>query len=210
MPPQQPYLPQPSYTPPPQQNYDFIMNPQKGRRLNNFFDGSPKSLVIMAGAFIGIIIIIFIIYEAAKPASLTPQIANLAATQAEIVRVAVEASGSNNLNDQSTKNLAASVAASVGTEQNNLVALLASGGVKLSNKTLASKQNPATDQELNNASQSGNYDSTFVQIVQSELTGYNNQLASIYRLSKSQKLKSQLATDFSDAQLLLTQAKAGG
>lgn len=199
----------PNYNPqPPQPNYDFIMSPQQPKRQfgGNFFDGSLKSLIIMAGAGIAILIIIFIAYEALKPASLVPQIGQLASTQAQMVHLSSLASNSDNgANSQTTKDLAANLGIVAQSEQNQLVSLLAKGGAKLPAQDLQVTTSSA-DQLLTQASQNSDFDSTFTQIATKYLKFYQSQIVSLFKASKSTPLKLQLQSDYKDAGLLLAQA----
>lgn len=183
------------------------MNPGKQKRQfgGNFFDGSPKSLAIMLGGVVIILIILFIGYEALKPVGLTPQLTALAQSQQEITRVAAEANGQTN--DSSTAFLAASVQASLTSEENQFVAYLANNGLSLPSKDLSLGQDKQTDQKLTLAEQASNFDPVFVQIMTSELQSYQNQLGSLFKQTKSQSLRALLQSDYQDVTLLLKQAQ---
>lgn len=195
------------YTPPPQQDYNFIMNPEKPKRQlgGSFFNGSPKSLFILLGGVIIVIIILFVVFNALKPKGLTPEIISLAENQQEIARVAGEAAGQ--ASSQAVLNFAASTQASLASEQTQLLAYLAKYGVKPSSNTLALGQNPATDQALKQAESASNFDSVFIQIMNNYLSDYSNQLAAIFAKNKSHTLALQLQADYQASQLLLQQAK---
>lgn len=210
MPPQQPY-----YQPPqgpsselPQPNYDFIMNPEKPKRqMNGFFDGSPKSLFIMLGVGAVILIVLFIAYQAMKPASIVPQLGELAKSQAQMVHLSSLAGDSTNgANSQATKNLAANIGIVAASQQNELVALLAQGGDKLPATDLVVSTSEA-DALLQQASQNSEFDSTFKQIATTRLESYQSQLTKIFKSAKSKSLKLQLQADYEAAGLLLEQTK---
>lgn len=202
MPPENQYGPQPQ-----QPNYDFIMNPNQQKRSGRFFNGSPKSLFIMLGAVLAFIIILFIVYQAAKPVGLGPQLTTLAQNQNEIARVAGLASQS--ANSQNTKNFGATVNASMTTQENQLVDMLSKSGISLSSDTLAAAKNPKTDASLTAASQASNFDPVFTKTLTEELKDYQVQLSAIFKQTKPDQpvLKQQLQNDFDSVNLMLEQAK---
>lgn len=197
---------QPVVSPPPN-NYDFIVNPTKPKRQfgGNFFDGSPKSLIIMVGGALVVIIILFIAFSALQPKGITPQLTALATTQAELANTASQAS--QNSSNQSVQNFAASVQAVITSQENQLTTMLAASNVKISSATLAQAKDASATQQLKLAAQASNFDPVFKQVMTASLQNYQATLKSLYNQASGKNLKNMLASDYGATYQLLQQGQ---
>lgn len=195
--------------PPQQNNYDFIMNPQKPKRSGLLPMGSnPQSkqlLIIIAGVAV-FIILLFVVGAilTSHKSGAADQLTRIAEEQSEILHVAGLAN-QGNASSQLTKNFAQNTALSISTDQLAMTNFLASHGVKVSDKQLALLQDPAIDQKLQTATQSSNFDSVFNDTMKTMLKNYQTSLQQTYAQAANQTEKKLLAADYSNATLLLQQ-----
>lgn len=129
----------------------------------------------------------------------------VAQDQTELARVAAE--GSNQAVQQTTLNLAETTNLSLTSSQSQWVSYLAAAGHQLSPTQLSATKNLKTDQELTAAAADSNYDSVFVNVMQSELAGYIRDIQAAYP-TVGPKGKTLLKNDFQGAKLLAQQAAA--
>lgn len=209
---------QPPYGPPsqppafptaPQPNtgqYDFITAPQQPH--HSLFGGGPKAktiAIITGGAVLVIVLVWFIfssIFGGQGPA--TAPLVSLAQKQNELVRISSDAL--NQATEQTTKNLAANVEASLQTDQTSLLAFLQKHGTKVNPKVLAQTASKQTDSQLASAQTNGTYDHTYISIIQSQLTAYEQSLKSTFDSTTNPDERQLLSNEYANAQLLLQQS----
>lgn len=188
--------------------YDFILNPEKPKKLRKFgFGGNNlfKTIAfILGGAFI-LMLIATVAANLLAPKTLKKEdVIGLAQTQQELIRVSNEASGS--AVQQATKNLAATVQYTITTQQQASLELLTTKGVKVEKKQLELKQNADTDQQLATATSTSTFDTVFTQIIENQLNSYASNLKQLYEQGGAGKAESDLfAKQHTEVQLLISQ-----
>ncbi|HEY5153035.1 MAG TPA: hypothetical protein VII55_03600, partial [Candidatus Saccharimonadales bacterium] len=105
----------------------------------------------------------------------------------------------------SNQNFAATAQLSLTSSQAALVTYLSGNGQKIKTKELNLKVSTTIDTQLTNATAAGTYDQTFQTIMQSQLTGYMNDLKQTYKQTNGKRGHVLLNTDYEQAKLLLTQ-----
>jgi hypothetical protein len=76
------------------------------------------------------------------------------------------------------------------------------------NKTLAAKQSSITDQKLSDAQAASNFDEVYMQVAEKHLTKYEQSLIAAAQDTENKKEISILKQSFSDAKILLKDAKS--
>jgi hypothetical protein len=192
----------------PQQNtgqYDFFMNPEKPSRRNPLGGGNSLGTrvgIILGGAVLLIIVIAVAASMFSGGGGNTPRLLIVAEDQNELARVAQL--GAAQGVSQTTKNFAQSCYLTTMTAQQQLINFIAThGSKKPSTKTLALKQNSATDTALGSATASSSFDTTFTTIMQTQISAYKNDIQTAYTNAGNASEKQMLSSDYNDAQLLL-------
>lgn len=196
----------------PQQNsgqYDFFMNPENApkRSLLPSAPGGDSSfgkriVVILGGAVLLLIVGVVISSLLSGGGGNTSRLLTVAEDQTELVRVATL--GTTSATATTTQNFSQSCALSIQSAQLQLTSFISShGGGKPSSKTLALKQNSATDTALSNATASSSFDATYTSIMQTQLSAYKNDLNTAYKNANNSSEKQLLSSDYNDAQLLV-------
>lgn len=191
----QPNQPQ---SPPP--SYDFILNnqPQKSGPafLRNQDPGRRRLLAIgfVASFVLLIIIVLVILFSGGNENSIA--IKRVIAQQTEIVRVASEAQ--KETRDPAVRNRIATLLAYTSSDLQKLDTYARQNGVATSDQELASAKDVSIDEELETASQRGNYDSTAESILAEESETYQQLLTAARENSSSEptiQLLDQLTTN---------------
>lgn len=191
--------------------YDFIVNPDKPQRrplLN--LGGSNMTIRIALVAVVIVVIIVIILVVGSLFSSSGSNVTNMtsvAQDQAELIRVATEATQdqSTDINQTTTLYFADNCLLAVSSEQQRLLSFLTAHGAKLTTAKLALKQNSHTDTELQAAAASSTYDSAFLTAMQGDMGTYMSDIKVAYNASQNPQEKSLLATDYKDASLLTQQ-----
>lgn len=190
----------------PSGSYDFIFNPQKAPKKRFGLPGGGSTgqrIAIMAVGAV-ILLIIFIVLASALSSgskNSTQTVIDLAEEQSELIRVATI--GTQKSRGADSANLAITALLSLETTQTQTLTLLKSNGHKLGQKQLMLKQDPKTDQTLDSADLNNNFDTAFIQLMQSNLATYKNDLKSAYDASKSNSEKQILSNSFTGISVLL-------
>ncbi len=206
MPPQQTVF-SPGQAPVPQNTgqYDFIM--QGNHRPKGLFSlGSSmqtRIIIILGGCIVLLLVGIIISAIFTKGGNNTnAALLGIAQRQAELARISQLPV--SQADEQSTQNVAATMYASMLSEQALFSNLLASQGAKPSSKQLAARQSALTDNELASAKTSGTYDQTYLSIASTQLSSYIQALKLAYAAARTTAEKQDLHDAYGDAQLLLT------
>jgi len=192
--------------------YDFIMNsgtsqPKRPIPLKvptNGKNGFIVKIALIVGGAIILLIAIMIGSSLLSPDDTnTTGLTSLAQTQNEIIRVATQ--GAQNGRDQATKNFAVNTNLSVSTQQLRITNYLATKGTKLKSKELGLKESDTTTKQLTQAKATSTFDAAFLQIMQTSLDSYSNDLQKYYESSTSATVKKLLKADYEQTQLLRSQ-----
>jgi hypothetical protein len=207
MPPQSPPNPGstvgPTPQPQPTSQYDFIMQAS---------DQPPQPPAPKGGllkkrilAIVGGLVIVSIIAIAASTIfggkdSSTTELADIMARQQEIARISETALKTTK--DQNTKNLAATVKASLTSQQKELNDYLKKIDVKFEPAQLSSHKSSATDQLLSSAAQNGQFESEYITYLNKQLTEYKSAIKTTYPKVK-QATKALLDKAYESAEAIL-------
>lgn len=184
------------------------MNPGKPSR-RNLFAGSGTALRI--GVVVGGILLLIIIFAVLKSLfsggdTSLPSLISVAQTQEAITQYTQN--GLQNTVSQNAKNFAVAANLAVGSEQQQLLTYLQTNHHKVGNKTLALKTKQDTLTQLTNAATSSTYDSTFTDLMQTQLNDYATALKAAYAANPGPKGRTLLADDYKAVQLLDKQLNA--
>lgn len=126
---------------------------------------------------------------------------NLIGQQAELIRVSNI--GVTKAQQAEAKNLAITTNLSLISQQPGLHKIAKSAGAKTDAKSLASSKNSETDALLTTASQTNQFDSAFIKIMQLNLKKYQDSLKKLHDQSTSKSGKETLAKDYANASILI-------
>ncbi len=195
--------------------YDFIMNhgsqqPSKFS-LNTIGGNGNKGFMIKIGLIVGAAIILMIII--AVGSSLlggqkddTKSLIKLAQTQQALILTAGDAT--RNTRSQAKSNSAMTVNLSMQTQQTEYLAYLKTQNITIKAKQLALGQSAETTAALKAAVESSTYDTTYGQIMQTQLDGYASEIQALYSKVTGPKLKALLTKEYEQTQLLIKQLHA--
>lgn len=193
---------------PGQNPYDFIMNPNAPKKpaiLGN--NGSSKNFIMkIALIVVGLIVAIILIVVAMslfKGGGLDKTaLIGVAQSQQEIITIS---SSSTKLRSQALLNSAATTKATLDSQQKVYTAYLLENRIKTNQKLLAGKINPTTTSQLEDAGNTGNYDTVYKQVMQEKLEAYAKELTTVYGKASGQNLRKILSEDFEQTQMLIKQ-----
>lgn len=187
--------------------YDFITKsatkPRRG--IGSMLSGnSTTQRIIFAVGGLLILLIIGIMlmsYLGKSSKGDTEALIGLAQQQTELVRVA--AVGVEKGTSPATKYLASTAQLSIESSRQEIITLLKKGGHKVGEKTLVSKKNAETDNQLDDAAQNNTFDAAFTKILNEELTSYSSSLQKTYNSTQSDSERQVLKNAFNSAQILI-------
>jgi hypothetical protein len=210
----QPNNPYGAPAPPPQPNdYSFITNsgtPQRrGPNLLPSNTSTPVRVAIVGGGLFVLLIVFLIVKGMLSGGGNTPALITVAQDQQEIIHIVTTATGgaggSQTSLSTTNENFAVTANASLTSAQGLLLTYLADNGHKVNAKTVGLKLSASIDQQLQTASANSNYDETFQEIMQSQLTTYQQALQAAYRQTTGPKGRKLLSDEFNASKLLLQQ-----
>lgn len=196
---------QPSFQPPANNPYEFIMNPQQPAKPKGFGGGKLPLLLalIVGGATVLIIVLALLVNLLGSKGANTEDFVGLVQSQNELVRVSNR--GVKDAVQQSTKNLAVTTEFAMRTQQRETTALLTKAGRELGDKEATLKQNAKTDQQFTAAKSTSSFDLAFSQVMQNELTVYANSLKALFNKTTNPEVRDQLSAYYEQTQLLISQ-----
>jgi len=188
------------------QQFDFIMSPNAPKQGGVPFMSGNKRLrvaLLAVGALVILAIIGSLLSSLTKPKFDSAGLVSITQRQAEIVRIANIAATTSN--SSTTLNSAYTIKLSVGSAEQQLVTYLGKNHVKVTPALLALKKDKQTDSQLSNAVSSSTFDSTFTDIMQTQLTTYQKALKAAYTANPGPTGRKLLTTDYNSVDLLLKQ-----
>ena len=201
-----PSLPNPS---PEHPDYSFIMEPPKPPRRSLFGGGNGQNSTLMRVALVAggllLLIIVFTVIKGALGGGTNYQQTMLGIAQDQYALKHYAAQGVENANAGDIKNFAVTAQASLGSEQNDVLAYLAANKYKASAKSLSLKVDKATDEQLTAAITASNFDATFTNVMKEKLTAYQQDLKQAYAQVTGTKGRALLSSDYDASNLLLEQ-----
>ncbi len=190
----------------PDNNFDFIFNPNANSPGNSKFSFSgfspliKKLAVVVAIAFI-ITISIVILSSLLKGKSNTPAFISVAQDQQVLLNTINQASTKQNLTSKN-QNFIPTANLALTSSQKQLLSYMKTNHMKFSQKKLLLKINPSVDQQLSTAVISGNYDQVFDQILTSQINTYRSDILIAYKLTKGKIGQGLLNSFFYQAYLM--------
>ena len=196
-------------------DYGFIMEPpqpQKPKFTLPGFSGS-NSPILKIGIVLGGLLLLIIVISIGKnilagPGN-TPALTAVAQQQQEMIHILANGPGEKNQQQAplsaSNQIFSATAKASLTSAQQQLITYMTLNKKKINAKDLEQLANPAIDQQLTTAASDSTYDSTFKQVMQTQLTKYEKALQAAYQQTSGHKGRKLLTEEFQGAQLLLTQ-----
>lgn len=187
---------------PSQNPYDFILDPEtqkKGSRLP--MPQGRKKIVLIVGflAGIGVLIIVgaSVLLSLGKPNN-----ADLIATQAYQIELSrVIDLGLKSSSDPVLRNKMSTLRVALTTDQTALADILSKRKETVTKLQLSSKENPKTDEALEAAKQSGNYDNALQSEVADLSANYYKQLKASLAEATTETEKKTLQTAISNLEL---------
>lgn len=214
-PPQQPNLPpQPGQPAPPEpaQPYDFIMNGDQPQANKSRIPGVPKNaslpqkLLIGLGALLALIIIFSVVRGIFGGSSDMTAYVGVAQDQQQLIHLLTPEKPDQLLTlSANNQNFVATASLTIASSQQKLINYLTKNGQKVDAKQLALGVNPQNDQQLTAAAAAGTYDTTFQEVMESELNQYINGLNSTYNQASGKNGRALLSDQYCQAVLLLKQ-----
>lgn len=185
--------------------YDFILNPQKSKK--NSFDPKQRSVLYIAGGVLVVVIIIVLVISLLGGGSnLKTSYAQLQKQQLEIIRL-IDGGGSK-LRDYNINKFTTITKLTIESEQLSYSSYFQKKGVKLSKKEAEltveeKKANTKRDNLLKTAESTGNYDTTFDELIKQQLSDYKLTLNKLYQQSSNPETKDILKSSNENVNLLL-------
>jgi arsenate reductase-like glutaredoxin family protein len=198
MPPVQGYN-QPSVDP-----YAFLNETRKPKKFSfGSFNGlSTQGKLIALGVGLVVLIVLLLILKSVFGSSQSVNMPSLYAVlgqEQELINLSTTGSQQPSAS-QSYLNFSQTVVASVSSDQNNLLTLLSSNGIKVSSSNYLLQ--PTADAKLTQAIQDSNFDPVYSSVMNTELKLYQADLSNAYSLTKSKVLRSYFKTDYNHTVLL--------
>jgi hypothetical protein len=188
--------------------YEFIVNPNTAKRRGSLLSSNAfvTKIAVIAGGAVLLMIVAGVVISALAPKSNAPDLLAIAQRQQEIIRVSSSATTLAAGDD--TKNLVTNINVTLTSDKMlTLSYLMAHGMKKVPAKTLALDKSAETDNTLASAATAGNYDAAAVQNLTGQLQTYERLLQKAYNETHGPIGRKLLQTDFTNADLLLQQAK---
>jgi len=190
---------------PPENAYDFIMNPEKPSRKTNL--ALPKSLglklVVVSGGILALIVVFIIFKSLLSGGGSYTAFIPVVQEQQELIHLTSsitpqQSLSANDLNFNATTQL------SVTSSQAALLTYLKTHKVKVSTKQLNLKVSSTVDNQLTTAQTAGTFRQTYEETMLSQLNAYKLNLAQAYKTA-GKNGKTLLNDDYVQAQLLINQ-----
>jgi hypothetical protein len=193
------------------QPYQFITNPQKPPR-QSIISGllGNAGLPMRVGVIAGGLVVLFILFSVFRSLlSNAPDVApfiTVAQEQQELIHLVSNSPEQANANlPLNTRNLTATMQASLTSSQRQTIQYLINNKKKIKEKQLNLKVSAATDTQLTNAAAAATYNQTFTEILQSKLNAYSKTLSQTYNQTKGKKGRALLSDSYRQAQLFQMQ-----
>lgn len=192
-------------TPPTQQLYDFIVNPEPAPRESRIPGGNSKIVRIMI--VLGGLLILFVLFSFVKGliggGSNTPYLLKVTQDQQQLIHLTTNASKENSLSEENA-NFAITTNLSIASSQTELITYMAKNGKKIKKKELLLMIDPQTDAQLTASVASNSYNQTFREVMKQSLNTYMSDLQRAFAKTKGKNGQALLTTNYDQAKLLLT------
>ena len=204
MQPQQPYYgaPQPPVVQP---NYDFITNPGQPRRVPSLGGGSMRNRIVIVALGLILLIVAFMIISGLlsggdnKAAMLV-----VVQDQQALIHLSTNATAQTAIST-TNKNSATTTKAVLTSQQAQLLTFLKKQKQAVPVAKLGLKVSPQVDKQLADALASSTYDTTYRDVVKSQLTDYGLAIRAAYKVTPGPNARNLLNAAYESAVLLQKQ-----
>lgn len=177
-----------------QPNFDFIMNPSKGSNHGGSISSKKQRIIIFAGGIVLVLIATIIISSliSANTGKAGKAIVDLAAYQTELKRVI--GLGNDKTRDATLHNKSITASYTLESDYQQTVKMLNARKIKPGKDFATKYAGQQTDQLLDAADKSNNFDAKYEEVFKEKLTKYKAKLAEVYPLlapNEKQAIKSQ-------------------
>lgn len=188
-----------------QLDYDFIFNPKKqSKGFPKLSFRGNKLFMLLAILLVPLLILGgFLLFSRGGNDNVT-LLTSVAQKQTEIVRIADLVLIQNSVK-QETKVITSNALVTVSSNLNELTALLAKNGHTLKPKVLQATMDSSVDDSLGKANQSGNLDSVYLKLLNTELDDYSSALTAAYKVTTSPSGQKILGDAYDNVVLLKKQ-----
>lgn len=193
--------------------YGFIMEPppppKRGLSLLPSDPSMPIRIGIVAGGVLILLILFIIMKGLLSGGGNSASFVSIAQDQQEIIHIA-NLTANSQTNQQAVlssdnQNFAVTAQTSLTSAQSQILAYLKQHGKKVKPKTLDLKVDAATDQRLTSAAANSTYDSTFKEIMKTQLTDYQAALKQAYKQTPDATGRKIINDNYKASELLLIQ-----
>lgn len=191
--------------------YDFITNPGQPQKQNPF---TSSSLALKIGLVLGALLVLLIVFVGIRSmmtsgSSNTDALTNVLIQQNELVRLSNAPKAQKQSISTAHTNSAATIQLAVTSDSRELRAYMKNVGIKIDPKKLIYPSGKATDDQLSAAGSAGTYDTTYGDVLDTQLTEYQQSLKAAYDKTQGKIGRELLNKQFDGATLLLQQLEAG-
>lgn len=192
----------------PEDSYAFITNPEQPKGPSKFSGLFTASLPIRIGLLAGgllILVVLFVIMRGllSNAPDMTPFV-TIAQEQQELIHLVSNTPNQQHLSSGS-RNLAATMNASLISTQGATIQYLTNNHKKLNEKQLNLKISAETDTQLTDAAAAGTYNTSFNEVIQAKLNAYANTLQQTYKKTTGKNGRTLLENSYQQAQLFQVQ-----
>jgi len=173
-----------------QPNFDFIMNPSKGGKGSGFNATSKmRRIIIFIGGVILLLILTLVVSGLVKKNANKAgnSVVDLASYQIELKRII--ALGKEKTRDSGLRNKALTASYTLESDYQLTLKILSSRGIKPSKDFATKYAGKQTDELLDSADKSNNFDTKYDEIYKEKLTKYKTKLSEVYPLLKPAEQK---------------------
>ncbi|HSX34212.1 MAG TPA: hypothetical protein VLF62_01035 [Candidatus Saccharimonadales bacterium] len=193
---------------PPNNPYDFITSAQQkpprapGTVGGNSFIG--RLLLIVGGAVVFMVVGAVVVNLLFSSKTNVGSLIAITQTQQEIIRVAGQGSDQG-VSDQVIAGSGMNARLVLTTQQQNMLTYMGTQGKNVNKKELDLKKDTKTDTQFAQAKATSTFDIVYAQVLTQELKDYAASLKTAYNNASSTEMKTLLAKDYNETQLLLKQ-----
>lgn len=187
------------------QDYSFITDPTPQPKQGLSVGPSlPKRIFIVVGGLLLLLIIFMIVKSLFGGNSNMDKFVELTQDQQQIIVVAKTADEQPTLSSVN-RNSAITTLSSTTTDQLATIDYMAKNGKKIKTKDLAQTINPKLTEQLTASVAAGTFDSTYKDVMTTQLEAYSRNLKSVYQQTNGKNGKALLEQNYQNTQLLLQQ-----
>lgn len=191
--------------------YDFIVNPGQPKKQNPF---TSSSMALRIGLVLGGLLVLLIVFVGigsmlSSGNSNTPALTNVLIQQQELVRLSDAPKNDRQSISTANANAAATIELAVTSDSQELRSYMKTAGIKVDPKKLIYPSSKATDEQLAASASAGTYNTTYGDILDTQLTEYQASLKNAYNKTSEKNGREILNKQYDGATLLIKQLETG-